>query len=150
MADYDDLPQIVVERRSGSVSSFLFGVLLGAGIALLLAPRSGTETRAGIRESALRLRRSAEDRLRQVRETVVHAMDDVRDEIDDRLEVARHAVEAGRRAARETRAAMERGIREVREAAGGGERAAQPRTPQGGEGDIASRTEVSEEPGAGA
>jgi len=150
MADYDDLPQIVVERRTGSVSSFLLGALLGAGIALLLAPRSGSETRAGIRESALRLRRSAEDRLRQVRETVLNAMDDVRDEIDDRLEIARHAVEAGRRAARETRAAMERGIREVREAAGAGERAARARAARGEEEELTGRIDISEEPGASA
>jgi len=126
MGEYDDLPRIVVERRTGSVSSFLLGVLLGAGIALLLAPRTGRETRAGIREGALRLRRNAEDALRQVRDSVVDAMDEVREEIDERLEIARHAVEAGRRAARETRAAMERGLRETREALS--ERPSRPRS----------------------
>ncbi len=142
MAEYEDLPRIVVERRSGSVSSFLFGALLGAGIALLMAPRTGRETRAGLREGALRLRRNAEDTLRQVRDSVVDAMDDVREEIDERLEVARHAVEAGRRAARETRAAMERGIRETREALG--ERPPRPRA--AGE-DSVKPIELSEEPG---
>ena len=143
MAEYDDLPRIVVERRSGSLSSFLFGVLLGAGIALLMAPKTGRETRAGLRESALRLRRNAEDALRQVRDSVVDAMDDVREEIDERLEVARQAVEAGRRAARETRAAMERGIRETREALA--ERPSRPRT-AGEEG--VRPADLSEEPGS--
>lgn len=116
MADYDDLPQIVVERRSGSVASFLWGALIGAGVALLLAPRSGRETRDEIGRGVQRLKETADETMRQIREMVVDTMQDVRDEVTDRMETAREAMEAGRRAARETRESLEQRIRESRTA----------------------------------
>ena len=52
----DDLPYIVVERRSGGVGAFMLGALLGAGVALLFAPRTGRELREGISTGARRLK----------------------------------------------------------------------------------------------
>ena len=41
----DDEPYVVIERQQGSgIGSFLLGAAIGAGIALLLAPRSGAST----------------------------------------------------------------------------------------------------------
>lgn len=110
MADYDDTPYIVVERRSGSFSSFLWGALLGAGAALLLAPRSGEETRRELRDGARRLREGAEGAMRQVQETVNSTVGDLRVQVTDRMESARSAVEAGREAARRTREDLERRV----------------------------------------
>src|SRR4029078_5987754 len=58
----DDQPYVVIERRSeGGVGAFLLGIALGAGVALLLAPRSGEETRRDIKRRARRVRRAAEN-----------------------------------------------------------------------------------------
>ena len=53
-------PVIVVEKSSG-IGSFLWGAVIGAGVALLLAPRTGEETRAELRTKGRRLRARAED-----------------------------------------------------------------------------------------
>jgi gas vesicle protein len=120
MADHDDMPYIVIERRSGGASAFIWGAIIGAGTALLLAPRSGRETRDEIRSGALRLRDRAEDAVREVTDTVSETIGDVRGEVQGRIESARDAFEAGRRAARETRAEMESRVREVRAGVQGG------------------------------
>lgn len=120
MADHDDVPYIVIERRSAGAGAFLWGALLGAGTALLLAPRSGRETREEIRAGALRIRDRAEDAVRSVTDTVNETISDVRGEVEGRLETAREAFEAGRRAARETRGDMEVRVREVRAGIRGG------------------------------
>lgn len=120
MSDHDEVPYIVIERRSGGAGAFLWGALLGAGAALLLAPRSGRETRDGIRSGALRIRDRAEDAVREVTDTFTDTVDGVRGEVQDRLDTARDAFEAGRRAARETRREMELRVREVRAGVQGG------------------------------
>jgi gas vesicle protein len=130
MSHHDELPYVIIERRSGSATAFLWGALIGAGTALLLAPRSGRETRDDIRASALRLRDRAEDAVRSVGDTVTGTIDDVRGEVQDRLDAAREAFEAGRQAARETRDEMELRVREVRAGVRGGVDAAR-RHPDG-------------------
>ena len=52
--EYDDEAYVVIERTSGSFGSFLVGIAVGAGVALLLAPDSGLETRRRLRRSAWR------------------------------------------------------------------------------------------------
>jgi gas vesicle protein len=120
MAHREDVPYVIIERRSGSAAAFLWGALLGAGAALLLAPRSGRETRDEIRASALRLRDCAEDTVRSVTGTVGEAIGGVRGEVEDRLDRAREAFEAGRDAARRSREQMEMRVREVRSGVRGG------------------------------
>ncbi|HEX7118996.1 MAG TPA: YtxH domain-containing protein [Longimicrobiales bacterium] len=120
MADYDDLPYIVVERRSGGFSAFLWGAILGAGAALLLAPRTGKEMRRELRDGVDRLRRNAEGTVRQVQESLASTVDDLRDQVTGRVASARQAVEAGRDAARRTRAELERRIESAREQWGRG------------------------------
>jgi|GEM_PF-218459 len=127
MRDYDDLPYIVIEKRSGGgVGSFLWGALIGAGAALLLAPRSGEETQEEIRERVRRLRDAAEDRVNEVRDTVSGTVsrtryriqdqiDAVRDTVDSKTDRAKHAVDAGRRAAKDARSELERRVAEARE-----------------------------------
>jgi gas vesicle protein len=114
MADRDDLPYLVIERRSAGVGVFIYGALVGAGLALLFAPRAGREMREEIRTGAQRIRDRAEDAVRQVQDTVTGTIEDVRGGVNDRVEAAREAFEAGRVAARETRGEMERRVRETR------------------------------------
>jgi gas vesicle protein len=120
MSDNDDLPYVIIERRSGGANAFLLGALVGAGLALLFAPKSGRETRDGIRNGALRLRDRAEDAVRGVSDTVTGTISDVRGEVRGRVDAAREAFEAGRRAARDTRREMESRVREVRAGVRGG------------------------------
>ncbi|HEV2132367.1 MAG TPA: YtxH domain-containing protein [Longimicrobiaceae bacterium] len=121
MGDHEDLPYIVIERRSGAIAPFFWGALVGAGIALLFAPRSGEETQQELRDSARRLRTAAEDRVHDAREAVVGAVERTRDAVQDRVEAvrdavatgaeqARQAVDAGRDAARDTREDLERRV----------------------------------------
>ena len=114
MRDDDDMPYIVVERRNGAFGSFVLGALVGAGVALLFAPRSGRELREDIADGARRLKESAEDRVRGVQSAVTDTIENVRRQVSDRVDAARDAIDAGREAARESRAEMERRIRETR------------------------------------
>jgi gas vesicle protein len=115
MTHRDDMPAIIIERSSSGIGSFLLGTLVGAGLALLLAPRTGEETRAEIRTGVRRLRERAEDTVRGVQDAVSHTLDNVKSNVGDRIDQARDAFEQGRVAARETRDDMERKVREGRE-----------------------------------
>lgn len=108
MRDRDEAPYIVVERdRGGGVGSFLLGALLGAGVALLLAPRSGAETQQQIKEKAAKLRDAAEDRVRDVQRQLEERLESARAEVRERVDQVRSAVESGRDAAREARTELE-------------------------------------------
>jgi gas vesicle protein len=120
MAHHDEVPYVIIERRSGSATAFLWGALLGAATALLIAPRSGRDLRDDLRAGALRARDRAEDALRNVTDSVNETIGGVRDEVQGRIDSAREAFEAGRRAARETRDEMDVRLREVRAGVRGG------------------------------
>ncbi len=124
MRDHDDVPYIVIERHSAGFSTFLWGLALGAGAALLLAPRSGAETRDEIRDRVDRARSAANDRMDSARSTVHRTrerfedrMDSVRDQLDNvrekietRAEDARDAIERRRDSGSASRAYDEAGI----------------------------------------
>jgi len=125
MREHDDLPYIVIERRSGGFTPFLWGTLLGASVALLLAPRSGEQTQEEIRRSALRLRTAAEDRVTSARDAVTRTRDRIHDRVDTvrgaietRTEQARNALEVGRRTARDARSELERRVAEAKQSYG--------------------------------
>jgi gas vesicle protein len=115
MSQYDETPYIVIERRSAGIGSFLLGTLIGAGIGLLFAPRSGEETREELRSGANKLRRQAEDTVRNVQGAVYDSLDKAKSNVNERIDAARDAFEAGRQAARETRVDVEERVREARE-----------------------------------
>ena len=112
MSDRDEFATIVIERESG-VGTFLLGALIGAGAALLFAPRTGMQTRSELRAGVDRLRDRAQETVRDLQSSVTGRIDDVRGEVSGRVSAAREAVDAGRRAARErardTSAAMRAG-----------------------------------------
>ena len=146
MADYEDLPYVVIERHGGGFEAFFWGALLGAGAALLLAPRSGAETQREIRDTARRVRGAAEDRVTDARETVLGAVDRTRTRVEDRVSTvrgaieeradqAREAVRVGRDAARQARSELERRVHEAKTAYRAGVEAV--RQPTGPEVDLA-------------
>lgn len=104
MSERDDAQYVLIERNGGgSFGSFVWGAALGAGLALLLAPRSGRQTRNEIRAGVQRIRDRAEDAVRSAQDGVTDRIDGVRSDVRGRMDAARDAFEAGRRAAKETR-----------------------------------------------
>lgn len=76
----------MAERSSPNLAvvSIMAG-LTGAGIALLLAPRSGKETRAKIGERTAELKGHAEDNLHKMRDGLSTGMDKTRDSLTEAL-----------------------------------------------------------------
>jgi gas vesicle protein len=121
-------PYVVVERRdAGGVTPFLIGLALGAGAALLLAPRSGAATRRDIKRRARRMRRAAERAASGVTGAVADTFHDARRRVEEQLDSAREAVghkrdqvhramDAGRTAAHEARGELERHLAETKAA----------------------------------
>ncbi len=107
MRDRDEIPYVVVERESGGVGAFLLGAILGAGVALLFAPRSGEETQREIKERATRLRDVAEERVRDVQNQVEGRLHQARGQVMERVDAIREAVDSGREAAQEARTELE-------------------------------------------
>src|SRR5450756_906925 len=114
-------PYVIVERREAGIGPFIIGLALGAGVALLLAPRSGEETRRGIARRARRAQDAAQDFVEDVSGTVADKFDEVRATVGERIEATLDAVDdkkrrvssafhAGRAAAREARGELEQRI----------------------------------------
>lgn len=127
MRHHDDEPYVIVEKHEGSVGSLLIGVAIGAGLALLFAPRSGLETRREIRARARRAQDAALDLAAGVTDTVVDTYQGARQQVEDRIDAAREAIEikrqqvvramdAGREAAQSARDELERRIAETKAA----------------------------------
>jgi len=126
----DDERVVVIEQHSAGAAPFLVGLALGAGLALLFAPSSGTETRRQIKQRAMRVRRAAEQVANDVTDTVSETFQDARRRVEDRIDSARdaldlkrrqvrRAVEAGRAAAHEAREELEDRIAETKAAYNG-------------------------------
>ncbi len=84
---------------SGSVLlSFLLGGMVGAGLALLLAPQSGPETRRKIKEFADDVKEKTSDYMDQAKKTVSTTVEKGKDYLDERKSVISAAIEAGKEA----------------------------------------------------
>ena len=125
--EYDEEPYVVIERTSGSFGSFLIGIVVGAGTALLLAPDSGIETRRRLRRGARKVKRAAREKAGELADNVTDRYEHARRTVEDKLEAARsaielkrrqagRAIEAGREAAHQAREDLERRIAESKAA----------------------------------
>lgn len=84
---------------AGSVLlSFLLGGLVGAGVALLFAPKSGKETREQIRELADEVKGKAEYYAEEVKGKVSSTFDKGKDFFQEKKSIIETAVEAGKEA----------------------------------------------------
>lgn len=125
--EHDDERYVVIEKHRGDVGSLLLGVLIGAGVALLFAPRSGRETRADIRYRVGRAGDAVKDVADEVTGQVAETFDSARARVEEEIESARSAIrakkrqvsramEAGREAAHQARGDLERRIAETKAA----------------------------------
>lgn len=69
-------------RLSSPMMGFLLGAVVGAGLALLLAPAPGTETRGRIGEVAKKLRHNAGRTLEHARDTLSEFKDEAKSAVD--------------------------------------------------------------------
>ncbi|HOP85909.1 MAG TPA: YtxH domain-containing protein [Syntrophorhabdaceae bacterium] len=89
------------EKRFGAgsvVLSFFIGGLIGAGIALLVAPKSGVETRKQIKEFAEEAKEKAETYIEKVKEKASTAMEKGKEFLAKEKSIIKSAVEAGKEA----------------------------------------------------
>jgi gas vesicle protein len=124
---YYGQPYVIVEKRDAGIGPLLIGLAVGAGLALLLAPQSGEETRQVIVRRAKRAQEAAQDLVEDVSGVVVDKFNDVRASVEERIEATLDSVEdkrrrvssafhAGRAAAREARGELEQRIAESKAA----------------------------------
>ena len=120
-------PYVIIEKREPGVGPLLLGIALGAGVALLLAPQSGEETRREIARRARRAQEAAQDFVGDVSGTVADKFEEVRASVEERIEATLDAVDdkkrrvsnafhAGRAAARDARGELEQRIAESKAA----------------------------------
>ncbi len=74
---------------------FLLGGVLGAGAGLLLAPKSGRETRERIRDMTEDVKEATGDYYERVKKTVVSALENGQELLEEKKERITTAVRAG-------------------------------------------------------
>jgi gas vesicle protein len=128
MTDYDDdEPYVIIERSEPGVGTFVTGLLIGAGVALLFAPRTGEETRRQLQHRARRMTDQAQDLVSDVRESVTQTIQSAKESVEERIDSTRQAVDfkrrqvsqavdAGRAAAQQARVELEQRIAETKAA----------------------------------
>ena len=92
----------MTDRETGAVdvtAAFVLGALLGAGLALFLAPQSGEKTRKELRKKGRRFKKEAEKQIRDVGDEWV---DDAEERIQEWTQQISQAVSNGVEAIRDT------------------------------------------------
>ena len=85
-------------RNAGAMMGFIIGAAVGAGVALLLAPASGPETRRRLGQTARRWGASMKDSADHARERFGEVKHEVKGRLDDLRHDVNTAVSAGREA----------------------------------------------------
>ncbi len=80
------------------IAAFLLGGAVGAGLAILLTPTSGPETRERIRERAGYLRDQANDAADEIKERATNLLERGREFIGEKKTILESAIEAGKEA----------------------------------------------------
>lgn len=90
-------------RANEAVTGFVCGAVIGAGVALLLAPANGRDTRRKIGDTARRLGEGVNGKLAGIKESVANRASDIKESVGSRASEikgdVREAIDAGRTAA---------------------------------------------------
>lgn len=78
------------------MASFLLGGMVGAGLALLLAPQSGRETREKIKNLAEEMKEKSSTLAKEARDKAIHSLEEGKDALT-------HALEHGKETVAETK-----------------------------------------------
>ena len=78
--------------------SFLLGGVVGAGLALLLAPQSGVETRRKLKDLADDVKEKTNTYINETKQKVAGAMDDGKGYYEEKKSLIKSAIEAGKEA----------------------------------------------------
>lgn len=79
-------------HSDGMMKGLIVGTLLGAGIALLMAPAAGTETRRRLSDAARRVGGDAKNRLDDVAHRVKDKVGSLRHDVKDAVDAGRDAL----------------------------------------------------------
>lgn len=96
----------MAENGGSKFGYFLAGLGIGAAIALLLAPRSGEETREYLRERYEDARDTASKKARELRERTGELVEKGKDFVERQRESVEAAVDAGKQAYRDEKRRM--------------------------------------------
>ena len=80
------------------ILSFFAGSLLGAGVALLVAPKSGKEMRQQLKELAEDVKGKAEAYIEEMKDQVSSVVEKGKDLLEEQKSILASAVEAGKEA----------------------------------------------------
>ena len=130
MSDFeidDDEPIVVIERSEPGIGTFVIGLAIGAGLALLFAPRTGEETRRDLQRRARKMGDQAQDFVSEVTGSVSETLHAAKEKVESSIDTTRNAVElkrrqvsnavdAGRAAAQQARIELEQRIAETKAA----------------------------------
>jgi gas vesicle protein len=105
-------------RGISTGTALLVGAAVGAGLALLYAPRSGRETRHQLSEGASRLRERANDAYGTVSARARRTADRARDVAGEVQNKGKYVVDRARDAYRQTRREFESAAQDVTEESG--------------------------------
>lgn len=89
---------------------FIIGGLIAGGVALLMAPQSGEETRRKLKEGAVEAQKKAGMAVDNARERVMEKVDTTTEDLKER---ASKVKEIGKRVGEEQKASLERGARDT-------------------------------------
>ena len=118
MRPHGDEPFVVVQEKSSDVGSFLLGIAIGAGVALLLAPRTGADVRADIGRRVKKAKGNVTETFTDAREKVEERLERARALVEKRRRQVADAVEAGRSAARDAHTELNHRLGDARAQAG--------------------------------
>jgi gas vesicle protein len=106
---------VVVERSDSGLGSFLFGLAIGAGVALLFAPKSGEETRRELRNRGRQLRATAGEKAEELQEILSGGYEDTKSRVEDGIASARQVIEEKRDGAKDAVAAGKAAVHSARD-----------------------------------